>query len=298
MTWNRVITAPQRGPVLDSQRRRRSGFVSMSTLGFLVLCGTGLWVLRVIGTDLDKGRHVYAKHDDGKASDTETAAAKSLRGPGGPAAAVLPGRKPVLQEGNGRLDPVAQALLSGARDQLARKVAPVTVAVDDPHAAKASAFDLVDRGLSDLLPLRTALLRHRQREPQRYGLNSRPVNGADDRRRALTGENLAVFLTAFATQLGDQAPLEAGDVVLVERKRTVGWRPAGKIMPAVVSDAVDENGAPLIITLDPFDRAAREQGLGSYVVKQRFRLRNVDLERMRTTLDLGDLRATGPIRAM
>ncbi len=261
----------------------------MSTLGFLVLCATGLWVVRVIGTDLDKGRHVDAKHEPNGQAAAE--AAKRLLGPGGPAAAVLPGRKPALLEGHGRLDPVAQALLSGARDQLARKVAPVLIAVDDPHAAKASAFDLVDRGLSDLLPLRTALLRHRQREPQRYGLNSRPLNSADDRRRALTGENLGIFLTAFATQLGEQAPLEAGDVVLVTRN-------SGKIMPAVVSDAVDDNGAPLVITLDPFDRAAREQGLGNYTVKQRFRLRNADLERMRTTLDLGDLRTSGPIRAM
>lgn len=280
-----------RGPVLGGGRRRRSGVLSMQTLGLLALAGICVWLWQVIGADLGNGRHLGAKHDDGKAAaQAEVPIAAAVPHAGGPSTASLPARK--ADDGtHAGLDPVAQALLSGARDQLARKVAPVTVAVDDPHAAKASPFDLVDRGLSDLLPLRTALLRHRQRDPHLYGLTARPSQ--EDRRRALTGENLATFLEAFATHLDDQAPLEAGDVVVVQRNRR-----SSRPMPAVVSDAVDETGAPLVITLDPADKVAREQGLGNYAVKQRFRLRAVDLERMRSALDLGELHAGAPGRAL
>jgi hypothetical protein len=297
MIWNQA-SSPQRprvvalrGPVLGGGRRRRSGLVSMSTLGLLALLGICVWLWQVIGADLGNGSHLGAKHDDGKpVAKVELPAAHVT--PAGPGAATLPGRK--LEDApHGGLDPVAQALLSGARDQLARKVAPVTVAVDDPHAAKASPFDLVDRGLSDLFPLRVAVLRHRQREPHLYGLTGRPIGTVEDRRRALTGENLATFLQTFATHLGDEVSLEAGDVVLVQRKRN-----SAKVMPAIVSDAVDETGAPLVITLDPADKVAREQGLGNYAVKQRFRLRTVDLERMRAALDLGELHAGSPARAL
>lgn len=256
----------------------------------IALAGICVWLWQVIGEDLGRGNHINAKHEENAAAAKGNLLAAHLTPtPGGPGVIAPPGRRP----GAPRQDPVARAILSGARDQLARKVAAVAVAVDDPHAARGSPFDLVDRGLSDLLPLRTALLRHRMREPRLYGLPNRQVPGADDRRRALTGANLAVFLQTFASRVADGEALEPGDIVFVARAH----QPA-RMMPTVVSDAVDEAGGVLVVTLDPADRVAREQPLSGLGLGPRYRLHSADLARIRNVLDLGDLRPLGQVRAL
>ncbi len=147
---------------------------------------------------------------------------------------------------------------------------------------RGSGIDLIDRGLERILSLRQALPRHRARAPQLYGLREKPALTGDERRRALTAENLQIFLTTFAQNLdGTRDSLEAGDIVLLQRLHG-----ARRLLPAVVSDVVDGDGTPMVITLDPVDRVAREQLLATYAVEGHFRLHVADIERIRQSLDL------------
>jgi hypothetical protein len=270
------------GPVLGSKKRR-----DMRRLGTVVLvlmaAGGAAWLsLRVVAQDLAAGKHIHAQHaDDAKAKAAEVHAATGVAAalqPGGPAAAAVP----VPTSAAIALDPVAQALLAAGRDHLARKVSASSLPVDDSRANKGSGMDLIDRGLERILSLRQALPRHRARAPQLYGLRERQPPTADERRRALTAENLQIFLAAFAQQLdGAHDNLEAGDILLIERKHG-----AKRLMPAVVSDVVDGDGVPMIITMDPVDRVAREQPLVTYVLHAHFRLHLAEIERMRVSLDM------------
>lgn len=268
----------------------------MQVVTLAVVVGGAAWLwIDVIG-DLGKGTHVAARHADEARKDAPSLAMAALTsvpvgaglpesGDAGPplAAARHPGVRTV--------DPVAEALLAAARDHLARKVAATGYVVEDARANKGHAFDLIDRGLGGFLPLRIALLRHRLREPQRYGLASKPPATHDERRRALTSENLAIFLDSFADRVAlkpavatgsHESAFEAGDLVVVQRKKG-----SGRVLVAVVSDTVDDAHRTQIVTLDPRDGVAREQPLtGVYVVREHFRLRNVHLARIRSTLDL------------
>lgn len=266
------------GPRLGSLRRRRDGLGLLRGLGLLVVVAGVAWLwVAVIGEDLSRGTHLGARHkDEDLPQKPQPVAVIAPRSPGGPAAPGLPARRV-----EPAVDPVAQSLVAAARDHLARKVTPVWHHVDDPRDSHGSHLDLIDRGLGDLLPLRNALVRHRYREPQRYGLTSRPPATTDERRRALTAENLAIFLEAFGTRVEGEA-LEPGDVVLVERKR------GNRLLAAVVSDVLDDAGGPQLVVLDPAYPAAREVRLqAGYVVRHRFRLSAQQVEKARQALDLG-----------
>ena len=89
-------------------------------------------------------------------------------------------------------------------------------------------------------------------------------------------------MTTFAQTLdGTRENLEAGDIVLLERKRGVR-----RLLPAVVSDVVDNDGMPMVITLDPVDRVAREQALTPYALVGHFRLHRAEVERLRASLEM------------
>ncbi len=294
--WDRVSGAPidagkaiqaimrylATGPVLGSKKRR--DLRRLATILIVVaVAGLAAWLsLRVVARDLAEGRHIHAKHADDAhvkvlPSPTAVGVAAAFR-PGGPAVppVVVPAAVAI------GADPVAQALLAAGRDHLARKVAAASFPVDDSRANKGSGIDLIDRGLERILSLRQALPRHRARAPQLYGLREKPALTGDERRRALTAENLQIFLTTFAQNLdGTRDSLEAGDIVLLQRLHG-----ARRLLPAVVSDVVDGDGTPMVITLDPVDRVAREQLLATYAVEGHFRLHVADIERIRQSLDL------------
>ncbi len=271
-----------KGPVLGSKKRR--DVRQVATIALLVaVAGGAAWLsLRVVAKDLSEGRHIHANHAD----DAKNQAAQVVTPTGG-MAAIQPGgpsapTAPVRALAAIAVDPVAQALLAAGRDHLARKVSACALPVDDSRANKGSGIDLVDRGLERILSLRQALPRHRARAPQLYGLREKPTPTADERRRALTAENLQIFLMAFAQHLdGTRENLEAGDIVLLERKHG-----AKRLMPAIVSDVVDNDGVPLVITMDPVDRVAREQVLSTYAVEGHYRLRMAEIERIRQSLEL------------
>ena len=284
MRWNCT------GPRLGGGRRRRSGLSGLQLIGTLVVAGVSgyLWI-NVIGGDLGRGAHINAKHED----ETKAAAAVAGAGtapaiapravvPGGPAAAVLPGRRAEV----GGVDPVARALVAAARDTLARKVTPTMQAVEDPRANSGSSFDLIDRGLGDQLPLRAAIARHRSRDPHAYGLRTKPAASMDEHRRAQTVPNLIVFLSTYATVLesasAEDRDLEAGDIVVVARRTG-----QGPLLAAVVSDVTDDAGNAQIIVLDPAARVPRELNpQGTYVLRHHFRLHLAQIERARANLDL------------
>ena len=276
------------GPVLGSKKRAQPTRVlpALALSGVALLAG---WLsLRVIGSDLMEGRHIHATHKEEAKPDVAPAQAVQGTGaakvtPGAPGTPPAPQR--VLTAPT--VDPVAQALLAAGRDHLARKVAATALPVDDARALKGAGIDLIDRGLEHLLSLRQALPRHRALSPQLYGLHDKPTASADERRRALTAENLMTFLQTFAKVLdGARDSLEGGDIVLLERKHGVH-----RLLPAIVSDVVDADGVALVMTLDPADRVAREQPLATYRVMGHFRLRAVDIERARLALDM----AQGPV---
>lgn len=270
-----------KGPILGG-KKRRSALRFWPILLLLGVAGLAAWLsLRVIGQDLAEGRHIHATHhDDAKPQQIAATLPTPLppQPPGGPQTPNLPQRlqNPIAQ------DPVVQALLAAGRDHLARKVTAVSLPVDDPRATKGSGIDLLDRGLERMLSLRQALPRHRMLAPHLYGLREKPPANADERRRALTAENLRIFLETFAQPLsGQHDDLEAGDVVLIQRRRGVK-----RLLPAVVSDVVDADGTPLLMTLDPADHVAREQSLSLYRLEAHFRLHAADVERARQALDL------------
>ena len=78
--------------------------------------------------------------------------------------------------------------------------------------------------------------------------------------------------------------LLAGDIVFLQRRTGRAW-------PAIVSDVLDADGQPLVITLDPVDRVAREQPLAGFAFRHGFRLGAAELARIRTTLGMGELQA-------
>jgi uncharacterized protein YijF (DUF1287 family) len=277
------------GPVLGSKKRRDMRRLATVVLLVAVAGGAAWLSLRVVAQDLSEGRHIHANHADdakGKAAQAPAPAGVAANAqPGGPAAVALPSR--ALSQI--AVDPVAQALLAAGRDHLARKVSASSLPVDDSRANKGSGIDLVDRGLERILSLRQALPRHRARAPQLYGLREKPTLTGDERRRALTAENLQIFLMTFAQRLdGTRDMLEGGDIVLLQRKHG-----AKRLLPAIVSDVVDNDGVPMVMTMDPVDRVAREQVLSTYTIEGHYRLHTAEVERIRQNLELSIVQPVG-----
>jgi hypothetical protein len=83
-------------------------------------------------------------------------------------------------------------------------------------------------------------------------------------------------------QPGQHDGFEPGDLVFLERRSR-----GGRLLAAIVTDAVDDAQNPQVVTLDPAERVARELSpFRSYVVRHHFRLRSEHLTRIRTALDL------------
>lgn len=186
--------------------------------------------------------------------------------------------------------PVRYALLSVARDHVARRVHAAWGSVPDLDAVKGADVDLVERGLHLAgFPLREAIIRHRFVDHPRYGLRGRPPATEAQRRRALSKKTLRVFLDRFAQQLpttwdgvsGDT--YLGGDIVLVERSRGARRRQ----MFAVVTDRTDRDGVSLLVTLDPRESVAREQHpLSMFRVVRHYRLSSADLVHARAKLKM------------
>lgn len=268
-----------RAPSLDAQRRRPSGAVVPAPVWVLAaVLAAGWWLWHVVGSDLAAGAHLSAAHDAGARPEATAKTALRPTAPGGPAAVGTPaqGAAPVKPVS----DPVTAALLAGAKDQLARKVASTFTSVEDLRSASGNPFDLVERGLADHLPLRTALARFQQRE-------LKPARAAA--RKLAPVEQLFGFLQAYA-RAAPADSLAAGDIVYLQRRASsAAW-------PAIVSDTLDGDGAPLVITLDPADRVAREQPMARYRFRQGFRLGAAEVARIRTVLGLSELQsASAPV---
>jgi hypothetical protein len=155
-------------------------------------------------------------------------------------------------------------LLLIARSHVARRVYAAWGSVVDLQALRAADVDLVDRALAQWgFQLRSAIVRHRFREPKRYGLKRPPA-------ASIT----AIFLKTFTAPMtvdihsrkrGDWRP---GDLVLI------AVQPSNRAsMVAVLSDRIDSEGVPLIITMDPTDRVALEKhSLANYHLRAHFRM--------------------------
>lgn len=306
-----VLHSSGRGPVISGGRRSRRPWSNWST-GAVVLAALGALGVHlgwnVIGRDLGAATHIGKGHqdEDGKATLPPTAlanaAAAPALGPAGPAL-VAPAVPAAVAAGLGgpsaglagrgraesRTDPVARSLLAAARDHLARKVTPTSYPVDDLRANSGSHVDLLERGLADHLPIKTALVRHRSRQPAAYGLTAKPTPSADERRRALTCDSVVVFLQTFAEPVDDgPAELEAGDILVLQRLR------GARRLTAVVTDVADEHGNPQAVVMDPAEHAPREVAVGKgYKVLHRFRLRSTHADRARLILDLDAGRPVG-----
>jgi len=293
-----------RGPLLgvgaQRVRRRRVGAGwRKSWIPIAIALIAASWVY-VIGPDLrpQSERHfagaaspAHAKASVGK--HARSASAQRPAGPGHPNTPQL-APSPALPTTLRDRAPVSHALLSAARDHVARRVHAAWGSVPDLDAVKGADVDLVERGLHVAgFPLREALIRHRFREPRRYGLRRRPQATEANRKRALTTANLRVFLDRFAEQLparwdgvsGDS--YLGGDLVLVARqpKRGGGKRSRGRRMFAVVSDRTDANGVSLLFTLDPREGEARERhSLSRYDVLRHYRVSLTELSEIRETL--------------
>lgn len=273
-----------KGPLIG-RRRRGQG---LSLWSWLLVAGAvvGVYLLStVVAPDLKRATHLAAKHgDDAKpdqlpARSPEALAFVGSLPPGGVPAAEA--RKPEVG-----LDPVAHALLAAGRDAVRAKVSPVWHLVDDAKGHSASHFDLLERALAEHVSLRAALLRHRMRQPDRYGLRDKPPATLEERRKALTTPNLLTLLGSFAQRVMPGDALEAGDIAVLERKK------GRKVLTAIVSDVVGVGDKPLVLVLDPAYREAREMPMeGEYRVLQVLRLHATHVQRMRDQLDL----ATGGI---
>ncbi|MCO4762264.1 MAG: DUF1287 domain-containing protein, partial [Myxococcales bacterium] len=257
-----------RGPRLGvgSRRldRRRAGQGwRRAILPIILLAAASSWVF-VIGPDLRAGSPEKGHHKK-KLRKVGAMPAAALR-PAGPGHAAAP-RPPPRALGPLSLReraPVSYALLSAARDHVARRVHAAWGSVPDLEAVKGADVDLIDRGLHLAgFPLREALIRHRFKEPRRYGSRYRPQATEANRKRALTTKTLRVFLDRFAEALPTQWDVasedsfQAGDIVLVELKNRRIRRK--RKMFAVLSDRTDGNGISLLITLDPREGEARER---------------------------------------
>ena len=191
-------------------------------------------------------------------------------------------------------DPVARAMLATARDHVARGVIATVGSVPDLDAVKGSGADLVERALHQVgFPLRTAVILHRYREPRAYGLRTRPHASEGERRRALSGRNLGVFLGRFAKQLPTEWRIAAadsylpGDVVAVAKRQRKGKSKRRRTMLAIVGEQTDARGVSLLYTLDPSDRKARaSHSLADYDIAAHYRLHRAQLERVRAVLPL------------
>lgn len=257
--------------------------------------GLVAWLsLRTILTDLATGAHLAATHKAegdipsrlpataiAQAPGPTTPAATGFAGPG--AKQLLPAAMPSAR------DPVATALLAAARDHLARKVSPTVYAVDDLRANSGNHLDLIERGVQAHLPLKTALVRHRARNPQLYGLHGKPPLTLDERRRAWNGDNLELFLNTFG-QLRSDGDAQPGDVALLRRQR------GNRKLVAVVSDVADDVGKAQFVVLDPAERAASEvSARQGYQLLRVFHLGAAEVARARQLLDLQDEAAGTPL---
>jgi hypothetical protein len=285
INWNNSASKPfGRGPLVGSKRRSQG----LSVWSWLLVlgAGAGLYLLStVVAPDLERAAHIAAKHADdgpakpvpGKGPVERSPQALAYVGnlpPGGTTAEV--NHKPEVG-----LDPVAQALLHGARDAVSRKLSPVWHLVEDSKATSASHFDLLDRSLSEHIPLRNALLRHRIRQPERYGLKDRPPTTLEERRRALTTPNLLTLLSYFSERVELASGLQAGDIAVLERKK------GRKVLTGIVSDVVGAGDKPLVLVLDPAFREAKEVAMdGDYRLLQVLRLHSAQVQKMRDVLDL------------
>lgn len=219
-------------------------------------------------------------------------AASSLQ-PAAPAPAPVPGAIRAEPSPPEHRPTVAEALLALGRDHVARRVYAAWGSVSDRDALRGAGVDLVERGLATVdFPLRTALLRHRAREPQRYGLQVPPPVNSNERRDVLTPDNLQVFLQAFAEEVpldpvtgAEPAIWQGGDICLFSPS------PSGRpLMVALVSDRVDDDGGALLLTLDPRDQVALEaHTIADYYLQGHFRLDAAALERCRRRLELPSL---------
>lgn len=324
--FNRRRTLPNtrfrpngRGPLLGVgtrrlQRRRASTGWRRALVPLMLVAAAASWVL-VIGPDLRgaaKKVQPLVVSTAKVASGTRKKAHKSakkrdLRRPAGPGHAQAPQLAPGQHLPNSLhlRAPVSHALLSAGRDHVARRVHAAWGSVPDLEAVKGADVDLVERGLHLAnFPLREAIVRHRFKEPRRYGLRGRPQATPAARKRALTTKTLRAFLDRFAEHLpthwdgvsGDS--FHAGDVVLVQvrsrRNRRRGRRKIrhGRLMFAVVSDRTNDDGVSLLITLNPREGEAREHHpLSTYDIVRHYRLSLSALSDVRQTLGMPPPRA-------
>ena len=280
------------GPPLRTSRRRRRRPVLVRLAALILIIAAGWLWIHWIGDDLDS----TAGGDDREMAIAAPAAIT----PAGPAAALAPGAAQRIvgavptkgaKAASGHVagrDLVAHALLSTAKDHVARRVHATWGSVADLESLHGSHIDLIERALAQVgFPLRSAVVRHRFREPRRFGLSRRPPATTEERRRALTVETLKVFLDAFATRLESQVAaggdnFAAGDLVVVTRRAL-----AGREIFAVVSDRTDDRGVSLLVTLDPIDRHAREtHPLDDYEIGSHYRLKRAHLAAARSRLDM------------
>ncbi len=275
-----------KGPVLGQRRRARSSQRPKQLFVLaLMLGGVYLWTTE-IGDDLAGAKRSLEK---------TTSRPSLVVRPAGPKKVRLPARGLLAAQPMAAFDPVARAMLATARDHVARGVIATIGSVPDLDAVKGSGADLVERALHQVgFPLRTAVILHRYREPHAYGLRRRPQASEGERRRALSGRNLRVFLDRFATQLPTEWRIAAADSYLPGDLVTIRPRQVGKQAPrksramlAVVGERTDTRGVSLLYTLDPADPKARaDHALADYVIVEHYRLHRAELDRVRALLPL------------
>ncbi len=285
------------GPALGVGRKRRGPlFAVVRAAAVAAVIGLVGWLsLRTIVQDLATGAHLAATHKSEAGAVPRLPPTAIAQATGTGAVPAAPGAMPAQARPTGQAlqpplrDPVATALLAAARDHLGRKVTPTVYSVDDLRANAGNHLDLVERGLAAHLPLKTALVRHRSRNPQLYGLAGKPPLTLDERRRAWNGDNLELFLQAFA-RLRSDGDAQPGDIAVLRRQR------GNRKLVAVVSDVTDEAGRPQFVVLDPGERAAREvAGRQGYQVVRVFALGASEVARVRQLLDLTDGAAGTPL---
>ncbi len=288
-------TPGRRRPLIVPSRRRRGGLTPgrVALLGVIALA-VFLWH-GLLGDELS------SELDVSQAPPPDVAVSK-----GAPVATLPPGATGTLAaaqhgqlaEAGQQMPSVGSILLDIARQHVIRRVYAAWGSVMDLKAMRGADVDMLERGLAVLeFPLRAAVVRHRFQEPKRYGLSRQPPATLAERRRALTPENVHVFLEVFAKTLpldignGKSDGWTAGDIVLFSS--SASGRP---LMAGVVSDSDDEDGIPLVITLDPRDQVALEaHSLVDYHLRHHYRLTRRHLERCSKQLELPPLRVGGAL---
>ena len=279
----------RRRPLVGSTRRRRGALTPgrVAVLGVIALA-VFLWH-GLLGDDLKSGPVVVAPAKPAVSVATTPPAVPPPQHVTATVAVVTP----ASQE-----QTVGGALLDVARGHVARRVYAAWGSVMDLEAMRGADVDMLERGLARLeFPLRAAVVRHRFQEPKRYGLKRQPPATLAERRRALTPENLQVFLDVFASPLpveiatGNAGDWSGGDIVLFTN--SASERP---LMAGVVSDRKDEDGVALVITLEPRDQVALEpHSLADYRLRHHYRLSRSHLERCSKQLELPPLRIGGAL---